>query len=121
MKTRFALCTLAVVLSSTTVLAQTTTPGRVGVSVEGLMVWQQRNDVRIPPKTGSKDDAEVLAHLTDNLKRVVYGQDAAIDALTDKLDRLVKKHKEKKHDHHAAEVVHVRGPPPRKIQCLSAM
>jgi putative sigma-54 modulation protein len=30
---------------------------------------------------------------------------AAIDALTDKLDRLVKKHKEKKHDHHAAEVV----------------
>ena len=53
MKTRLALCTLAVVLSSTTVLAQTTTPGRFGVSVEGLMVWQQRNDVRIPPKTGT--------------------------------------------------------------------
>jgi ATP-dependent Clp protease ATP-binding subunit ClpA len=30
----------------------------------------------------SKDDAEVLAHLQDTLKRVVYGQDKAIDALT---------------------------------------
>lgn len=28
---------------------------------------------------------------------------AAIDALTDKLDRLVKKHKEKRADHHAQE------------------
>ena len=28
---------------------------------------------------------------------------AAIDALADKLDRLVKKHKEKSRDHHAAE------------------
>jgi putative sigma-54 modulation protein len=28
---------------------------------------------------------------------------AAIDALTDKLDRCVKKHKEKRRDHHAAE------------------
>lgn len=28
---------------------------------------------------------------------------AAIDVLTDKLDRLVKKHKEKRADHHAAE------------------
>jgi putative sigma-54 modulation protein len=28
---------------------------------------------------------------------------AAIDLLTDKLDRLVKKHKEKRTDHHAAE------------------
>ncbi len=37
---------------------------------------------RIPPKTVSKDDAEVLAHLQDTLKRVVYGQDKAIDALT---------------------------------------
>ena len=37
---------------------------------------------RIPPKTVSKDDAEVLAHLEDDLKRVVYGQDKAIDALT---------------------------------------
>ena len=37
---------------------------------------------RIPPKTVSKDDAEVLANLESALKRVVYGQDNAIDALT---------------------------------------
>ncbi len=37
---------------------------------------------RIPPKTVSKDDTEVLAHLEETLKRVVYGQDKAIDALT---------------------------------------
>lgn len=28
-------------------------PGRVGVTVEGLNVWQQRNDVRIPPASGT--------------------------------------------------------------------
>jgi ATP-dependent Clp protease ATP-binding subunit ClpA len=37
---------------------------------------------RIPPKTVSKDDAEVLANLDATLKRVVYGQDKAIEALT---------------------------------------
>ncbi len=37
---------------------------------------------RIPPKTVSKDDAVVLKNLTENLKRVVYGQPNAIDALT---------------------------------------
>jgi ATP-dependent Clp protease ATP-binding subunit ClpA len=37
---------------------------------------------RIPPKTVSKDDAEVLRDLDANLKRVVFGQDTAIDALT---------------------------------------
>jgi ATP-dependent Clp protease ATP-binding subunit ClpA len=37
---------------------------------------------RIPPKTVSKDDAEVLSNLQTTLKTVVYGQDAAIDALT---------------------------------------
>ncbi len=37
---------------------------------------------RIPPKSVSKDDAEVLSNLENNLKRVVYGQDKAIDALT---------------------------------------
>jgi len=36
---------------------------------------------RIPPKTVSKDDAEVLAHLERTLKRVVYGQDKPIEAL----------------------------------------
>ena len=34
---------------------------------------------------------------------------AAIDALTDKLDRLVKKRKEKMTDHHAADVARRRG------------
>lgn len=34
---------------------------------------------------------------------------AAIDALTDKLDRLVKKHKEKLADHRAGEVLRARG------------
>ncbi len=33
---------------------------------------------------------------------------AAIDALTDKLDRSVKKHKEKASDHHADEVIKAR-------------
>jgi len=37
---------------------------------------------RIPPKTVSKDDAEVLEHLTESLERVVYGQNSAIEALT---------------------------------------
>ena len=37
---------------------------------------------RIPPKTVSKDDAEVLAHLDETLKRVVYGQNNAIASLT---------------------------------------
>jgi ATP-dependent Clp protease ATP-binding subunit ClpA len=37
---------------------------------------------RIPPKAVSKDDAEVLQHLEDTLKRVVYGQNNAIEALS---------------------------------------
>nr|WP_255734555.1 ATP-dependent Clp protease ATP-binding subunit ClpA [Epibacterium sp. MM17-32] len=37
---------------------------------------------RIPPKNVSKDDAEVLKDLESSLKRVVFGQDAAIDALS---------------------------------------
>src|SRR6516225_104901 len=36
---------------------------------------------RIPPKAVSKDDAEVLRHLEETLKRVVYGQDKPIEAL----------------------------------------
>jgi len=36
---------------------------------------------RIPPKSVSKDDTEVLQHLEQTLKRVVYGQDEAIGAL----------------------------------------
>ncbi|MEI6098582.1 MAG: ATP-dependent Clp protease ATP-binding subunit ClpA [Alphaproteobacteria bacterium] len=37
---------------------------------------------RIPPKTVSKDDAEVLRDLEKALKRVVFGQDRAIEALS---------------------------------------
>jgi ATP-dependent Clp protease ATP-binding subunit ClpA len=37
---------------------------------------------RIPPKAVSKDDAEVLQHLEETLKRVVYGQSEAIRALS---------------------------------------
>lgn len=37
---------------------------------------------RIPPKSVSKDDEQVLAHLESELKRVVYGQDLAIEALS---------------------------------------
>ncbi|MFN2307119.1 MAG: ATP-dependent Clp protease ATP-binding subunit ClpA [Paracoccaceae bacterium] len=37
---------------------------------------------RIPPKSVSKDDAEVLKDLEKSLKRVVFGQDKAIEALS---------------------------------------
>ncbi|MFB2530894.1 ATP-dependent Clp protease ATP-binding subunit ClpA [Paracoccus sp. p3-h83] len=37
---------------------------------------------RIPPKNVSKDDAEVLRDLEKTLKRVVFGQDAAIETLS---------------------------------------
>ena len=37
---------------------------------------------RIPPKSVSKDDAEVLKDLEKSLKRVVFGQDTAISALS---------------------------------------
>jgi ATP-dependent Clp protease ATP-binding subunit ClpA len=37
---------------------------------------------RIPPKAVSKDDAAVLKDLEGTLKRVVFGQDAAIEALS---------------------------------------
>jgi ATP-dependent Clp protease ATP-binding subunit ClpA len=37
---------------------------------------------RIPPKTVSKDDAEVLRNIEETLSRVVYGQDSAIKALS---------------------------------------
>ncbi len=36
---------------------------------------------RIPPKTVSKDDAEVLQHLNETLRTVVYGQDKAIEKI----------------------------------------
>jgi ATP-dependent Clp protease ATP-binding subunit ClpA len=36
---------------------------------------------RIPPKTITKSDAEVLANINKDMKRLVFGQDKAIDAL----------------------------------------
>ena len=44
---------------------------------------------RIPPKTISKSDAEVLVNIDRDLKRLVFGQDKAIEALasTIKLSR----------------------------------
>jgi putative sigma-54 modulation protein len=50
--------------------------------------------------------AEATLHVRgNNIHAVADEADmyAAIDALADKLDRLVKKHKEKRGDHHAAE------------------
>jgi ATP-dependent Clp protease ATP-binding subunit ClpA len=37
---------------------------------------------RIPPKSVSKDDAEILKDMEKTLKRVVFGQDPAIEALS---------------------------------------
>jgi ATP-dependent Clp protease ATP-binding subunit ClpA len=37
---------------------------------------------RIPPKTVSKDDAEVLQYLEQTLKTVIYGQDKVIESLS---------------------------------------
>jgi len=37
---------------------------------------------RIPPKTVSKSDAEVMSNLEKDLKRVVFGQDKAIESLS---------------------------------------
>jgi len=45
---------LIVLVAAAAASAQTATPGRVGLTVEGLGVWQQRNDVRIPPDTGTE-------------------------------------------------------------------
>jgi ATP-dependent Clp protease ATP-binding subunit ClpA len=52
---------------------------------------------RIPPKSVSKTDAETLRSLEDDLKRVVFGQDQAIHALSSaiKLSRAGLRHAEK--------------------------
>lgn len=50
--------------------------------------------------------AEATIHLTGNTifaDSVDENMYAAIDSLTDKLDRQIKKHKEKRKDHHKAE------------------
>jgi hypothetical protein len=45
---------LAVACGAGSASAQTSIPGRISITVEGLNVWQQRNDVRIPPETGTE-------------------------------------------------------------------
>jgi hypothetical protein len=45
---------LAAMCTATPASGQTSSPGRIDVAVEGLNVWQQRNDVRIPPETGTE-------------------------------------------------------------------
>jgi hypothetical protein len=45
---------LVVAFATGSASAQTSMPGRISISVEGLNVWQQRNDVRIPPDTGTE-------------------------------------------------------------------
>ncbi len=44
---------MVAVLAAGSASAQTSMPGRIGITVEVLNVWQQRNDVRIPPDTGT--------------------------------------------------------------------
>jgi hypothetical protein len=44
---------LVVLFAAGSASAQTSSPGRIGITVEGQNVWQQRNDVRIPPDTGT--------------------------------------------------------------------
>jgi hypothetical protein len=51
--TRLLPVCLVVVLAAGSASAQTPMPGRISIAVEGLNVWQQRNDVRIPPDTGT--------------------------------------------------------------------
>jgi len=51
----------------------------IGVKeIEGIVA----KIARIPPKQVSKDDAQAIKSLEADLKRVVYGQDEAIDALS---------------------------------------
>lgn len=45
---------LILMLAAGSASAQTPAPGPFGITVEGLNVWQQRNDVRIPADTGTE-------------------------------------------------------------------
>jgi putative sigma-54 modulation protein len=61
-----------------------------------------------------RQSAEATLHVRGNAIHVNDVQSdmyAAIDGLADKLDRCVKKHKEKASDHHADEVIKARSSP----------
>jgi hypothetical protein len=45
---------LVVLLAAGPASAQSSSPGRIGLAIEGLNVSQQRNDVRIPPDNGTE-------------------------------------------------------------------
>jgi len=47
-------CAAAVMLLAGDARAQVPDPGRIQISVEALNVWQLRNDVQIPPDTGTR-------------------------------------------------------------------
>lgn len=55
---------------------------RIGVAQIEKVVAQI---ARIPQKSMSENDSEMLRHLEDSLKNVVYDQDAAIEALSDSI------------------------------------
>ena len=66
--------------------AQTATPGRVGLTVEGLSVWQQRNDVRIPPDTGTQFS---LVDLVGSARTLSVRVEATVDVTERQQIRLV--------------------------------
>jgi hypothetical protein len=50
---RIAIAAVVVMTGVQPALGQVPSPGRIGLTVEGLNVWQERNDVRIPPDSGT--------------------------------------------------------------------
>lgn len=50
---KIAIAVVVILTAVRPALGQVLHPGRVGLTVEGLNVWQNRNDVRIPPDSGT--------------------------------------------------------------------
>ncbi len=50
---RIAIAAVVVMTIVQPAFGQVPSPGRVGLTLEGLHVWQERNDVRIPPDSGT--------------------------------------------------------------------
>jgi len=60
-------------------------PVAIAIGVIGAIAgawWTVATMARVPPKTVSKSDADVIAHIGRDLKRLVFGQDKAIEALS---------------------------------------
>jgi hypothetical protein len=77
---------LILVFTAVAASGQTPTPGRVGLTVEGLNVWQQRNDVRIPPDTGTEFS---LVDLVGSAPTPSVRVEAAVDVTKRQQIRLV--------------------------------